>query len=337
MSLWDYEPVSDRRIDLLMPAPATAPHDGGALFPDDSGDRESGHATAYVSRQYLGSRRQVGNGIVAATTALADERVHYPPHTVPYQPAPTLPQGPADPAFRPQGQLAAHLVARARVAPPYVVAVEPNTPLMTETGESPYTVADHPADTMHLPLPLPPGPLTPCHPPLPRCRAPESCPLPPADMAGIVRCTGCAAGNVAFGFCWRQLPTSEPPVVSENLARAGAAQPVQPRTRQPVHHPGQGASESVSTCHPNPSVVILGKLEVRRLRWCSLAMAWWSAELENVLVRIGHRFERVNLRRRMCRSLWPWPSSRAAICGPTEFGRRWGARGENRPHIPART
>ncbi|MER5913522.1 hypothetical protein ABT124_24280 [Streptomyces sp. NPDC001982] len=51
--------------------PVTAPHDGGALFPDDSGVRKSGHATAYVSRQYLGSRGQVGNGIVAAATARA--------------------------------------------------------------------------------------------------------------------------------------------------------------------------------------------------------------------------------------------------------------------------
>ncbi|MER6350477.1 hypothetical protein ABT186_01150 [Streptomyces sp. NPDC001634] len=52
-SPWDHEAVNDRRIDLLMPTPATAPHGGGALFPDDSGDRKSGHATAYVSRQYL--------------------------------------------------------------------------------------------------------------------------------------------------------------------------------------------------------------------------------------------------------------------------------------------
>ncbi|WP_327426940.1 hypothetical protein [Streptomyces sp. NBC_01236] len=51
--------------------PVTAPHDGGALFPDGSGALKSGHAAAYVSRQYLGSRGQVGNGIVAATTARA--------------------------------------------------------------------------------------------------------------------------------------------------------------------------------------------------------------------------------------------------------------------------
>ncbi|TQE22880.1 transposase [Streptomyces ipomoeae] len=141
-SPWDHEPVDDRRIDLLMPAP----HDGGALLPDASGNRRFGHATAPVSRQYLGSGGQVGNGMVAATTVRADERVPYPPHAV----------------------------------PPYGVAVEPKTPLMTETGESPHTVADHPADAMHLPLPS--GPLTPCHPPLPRCRAPENC--PPATDAG---------------------------------------------------------------------------------------------------------------------------------------------------------
>ncbi|MEN8651547.1 transposase [Streptomyces sp. 21So2-11] len=158
------------------------------ISPDDSGDRKSGHATVYVSRQYLGSRGQVGNGIVTVTTARADECVHCPPHTVPHQPAPTLPQGPADPAFRTKGQLAAHLVARAtRIAFRALV-----TECLYNPSESPHTVADHPADAMHLPLPS--GPLTPCHPPLPQCRAPEICPLPPADMAGIVRCTGCAAG-----------------------------------------------------------------------------------------------------------------------------------------------
>lgn len=73
---------------------ATAPHDGGALPPDDSGDRKSGHATAYASRQYLGSCGHAGNGIVAATTARPDEPVYFPPHTVPYRPAPILP--PAD-------------------------------------------------------------------------------------------------------------------------------------------------------------------------------------------------------------------------------------------------
>ncbi|GGJ03568.1 transposase [Streptomyces brasiliensis] len=238
-SPWDHEPVDDRRIDLLMPAPTTAPHDGGALLPDDSGDRKSGHATAYVSRQCLASRGRVGNGIVAAATARADERVHHLPHTVPCQPAPALPQGPADPAFRTKGQLAAHLVLRARVATPYSVAVEPNTPLMTETGKSPPTVADHPADAMHSPSRRGRRHVTRRY----RDAAPpENCPLPLVD--------------VAFGFCRRQLPTSEPPVVSDS-ARAGH-QPVQSRTRQPVRHPnqhcGRGKPPPESPCVNTPRI-----------------------------------------------------------------------------------
>ncbi|MEU9956472.1 transposase [Streptomyces sp. NPDC050982] len=120
-SPWDHEPVNDRWTDVLMPASAIAPHDAGALFPDGSGDCKSGHATACMSRQYLGSRGQVGGGqvgggIVAATAAQADERVHCPPQTVRYQSAHTLLQGPADPAFRTKGQPTAHLVVRARAA-----------------------------------------------------------------------------------------------------------------------------------------------------------------------------------------------------------------------------
>nr|WP_326793401.1 transposase [Streptomyces sp. NBC_00841] len=75
----------------------TAPHDGGALFPDDSGDRKSGHATAFVSRQYPGSRGQIRNGMVATTTARADERVHYPPHTVADHPTDAMHLAPSGP------------------------------------------------------------------------------------------------------------------------------------------------------------------------------------------------------------------------------------------------
>jgi hypothetical protein len=56
----------------------------------------------------------------------------------------------------------------ARAATAYVAAVEPNTPLMTETGETPHAVADQPADATHLPLAS--ASSTPCHPPLPRRR-----------------------------------------------------------------------------------------------------------------------------------------------------------------------
>lgn len=112
-SRWDHELLTERRIELLMTNPATRPHRQGALLLDDSGDPKSGHATAYVSRQYIGSRAQIQNGIVAVTTAWADERVYYPLHTLPYQPAPTLPGGDKDPAFRTKGQIAAELARRA--------------------------------------------------------------------------------------------------------------------------------------------------------------------------------------------------------------------------------
>ena len=37
-----------------MADPATAPHGGGVLVIDDSGDRKDGSKTAHVGRQYLG-------------------------------------------------------------------------------------------------------------------------------------------------------------------------------------------------------------------------------------------------------------------------------------------
>ncbi|MFI0716888.1 hypothetical protein ACH4SK_41220 [Streptomyces inhibens] len=90
---------------------------------------------------------------VAATTARPGEPVYFPPHTVPCRPAPILPQGPANPAFRTKGQLAAHLVARARAARIAFRALV--------------------ADCLYGP-----------------CRARKNCPLPPADMAGIVSLYG---------------------------------------------------------------------------------------------------------------------------------------------------
>jgi SRSO17 transposase len=50
-SAWDHEQVNARRVQLLCQDPATAPHDGGALVIDDTGDRKDGSATAHVARQ----------------------------------------------------------------------------------------------------------------------------------------------------------------------------------------------------------------------------------------------------------------------------------------------
>jgi SRSO17 transposase len=53
-SCWDADRVNDRRLELLLHAPATAPHAGGVLVIDDSGDRKNGAATAHVGHQWLG-------------------------------------------------------------------------------------------------------------------------------------------------------------------------------------------------------------------------------------------------------------------------------------------
>lgn len=109
----------DRNKTLTVLAePVTAPHDSGALFPDDFGDRKSGHATAYVSRQYLGSRGQAGNGIVAATTARARAKG-------------TVLGALVAECFYGPGASPHFIVELDRTATPYVAAVEPrkNRPL----------------------------------------------------------------------------------------------------------------------------------------------------------------------------------------------------------------
>jgi hypothetical protein len=113
-SSWDHERVNQRRLELLLGDPATAPHDRGALVLDDTGDRKAGTKTAHVARQYLGSVGKTDNGIVAVTSLWASERVYWPAHVTPYTPASRLPKGKRDPAFRTKPQLAAELVQAAR-------------------------------------------------------------------------------------------------------------------------------------------------------------------------------------------------------------------------------
>ena len=115
-SSWDHERVNQRRLQLLLGDPATAPHDQGALVLDDTGDRKAGTKTAHVARQYLGSVGKTDNGIVAVTSLWADERVYWPVDVVPYTPASRLAKGKRDPAFRTKPQLAAELVGAARRA-----------------------------------------------------------------------------------------------------------------------------------------------------------------------------------------------------------------------------
>jgi DDE superfamily endonuclease len=115
-SAWDHQQVNERRVRLLGEDPATAPHDGGALVVDDTGDRKDGTATAHVARQYLGSVGKIDNGIVAVTSLWADERCYWPIDAVPYTPASRLPGGERDAGFRTKPQLAVELVQAAQRA-----------------------------------------------------------------------------------------------------------------------------------------------------------------------------------------------------------------------------
>ncbi|MFD7811512.1 transposase [Streptomyces sp. NPDC059785] len=67
-STWDSHRVNARRLELLLVDPATAPHPGGVLVVDDSGDRKAGTATAHVGKQYLGSVGKIDRGVVTVTT-----------------------------------------------------------------------------------------------------------------------------------------------------------------------------------------------------------------------------------------------------------------------------
>jgi hypothetical protein len=108
--------VNGRRLELVRADPVTAPHGGGVLVIDDSGDRKDGTATAHVGRQYLGRYGKTDNGIVTVTTVWADERVYCPLHAVPYTPAKYFAKGKNDPEFRTKPVIGAELAVRARAA-----------------------------------------------------------------------------------------------------------------------------------------------------------------------------------------------------------------------------
>ncbi|MER6695013.1 IS701 family transposase, partial [Streptomyces minutiscleroticus] len=113
-STWDCERVNARRLELLISDAATAPHAGGVLVVDDSGDRKDGQATAHVGKQYLGSVGKVDRGVVTVTTCWADERLYYPLHARPYTPAHHFSKGKSDPGFRTKLQIAVALAKQAR-------------------------------------------------------------------------------------------------------------------------------------------------------------------------------------------------------------------------------
>ncbi|MEI5102968.1 IS701 family transposase [Streptomyces sp. PmtG] len=115
-SPWEAELVNDRRLELLREQQATAPHDGGVIVIDDSGDRKDGTATAHVGRQWLGLLGKTDSCIVTVTTVWTDGRIYYPLHAQPYTPAHHFDRGRADPAFRTKPQISAALAVRGKDA-----------------------------------------------------------------------------------------------------------------------------------------------------------------------------------------------------------------------------
>jgi len=77
-STWDAAAVTMRRQELLRADPATAPHAGGVLIIDETGDRKDGSKTAHVGRQYLGNRGKIEQGVVSVGSLWADEGIYYP-------------------------------------------------------------------------------------------------------------------------------------------------------------------------------------------------------------------------------------------------------------------
>jgi SRSO17 transposase len=135
-SVWDPEAVNARRLELLRAGPATAPHGGGVLVIDDSGDRKDGVKTAHVGRQWLGRYGKTDNGVVTVTTVWADERVYYPVHAVPYTPARHFAKGKNDPGFRTKLAIGADLAIKARDAGLAFRAVVRTAHTVTRTGSA---------------------------------------------------------------------------------------------------------------------------------------------------------------------------------------------------------
>jgi hypothetical protein len=109
-STWDPEAVNQRRVDLLLADPLTAPTATGVLVIDEHGDRKWGHKTAHIGKQYLANLGKIETGVVSVTSLVADEQVYYPLHVLPYTPAHHFTEGKRDPQFRTKLQLAGELV-----------------------------------------------------------------------------------------------------------------------------------------------------------------------------------------------------------------------------------
>jgi hypothetical protein len=110
---WDPDAANERRLELLLEDPKTAPTDSGALVIDETGDRKDGTKTAHVGRQYLGGIGKIDNGVVSVSSLWADERLYYPLQVEPYTPKHHFEGGKADRGFRTKPTIALELVESA--------------------------------------------------------------------------------------------------------------------------------------------------------------------------------------------------------------------------------
>ena len=110
---WDQQEVNERRLELLLEDPTTAPDGDGVLVIDEHGDRKWGKHTAHVGRQWLANIGKTENGVVSVSSLLADERVYWPVDFEPYTPSQHFGGGKTDPAFRTKLKIACQLVERA--------------------------------------------------------------------------------------------------------------------------------------------------------------------------------------------------------------------------------
>jgi SRSO17 transposase len=113
---WSAPALNAQRLALLQDHPLTRWHAEGVLIIDETGDRKKGKASAYVSRQYLGSIGKIDNGVVRVSSHWADESVHYPLNVLPYTAAERLPEGKNNPQFATKPQLAQQLIEETRQA-----------------------------------------------------------------------------------------------------------------------------------------------------------------------------------------------------------------------------
>jgi SRSO17 transposase len=78
---WDQQEVNERRLELLLEDPTTAPDGDGVLVIDEHGDRKWGKHTAHVGRQWLANIGKTESGVVSVSSLLADESVYWPVNT----------------------------------------------------------------------------------------------------------------------------------------------------------------------------------------------------------------------------------------------------------------